>query len=690
MTSYPGKALEQSEFRLVTLAAGSFSAPLSCSLQIFPLGDSIPYEALSYAWGSVELSENIQIDDGEIAITKELGKALRHLRRTDQPRTLWIDAICINQDDISERNSQVAVMTEVYRSAQRVVVWLGEEDESSDVALAFLKEMATYKKGTLRGTHINGKRQGSDTSSECGDGGVSGRDDWYTGGDEHETETTESEITDSEANDDINVVSGGAEIGSANSRKPDAQAESESMGSPSANAQASDLGEFPSGTPEDESLVIESEVGRTDIEERANEQSAEDRQRRQQLDDFSMEWLANQDRRGHISTGLPVLYYDFSSTYDKFFHDAQQAKWEALDQLLARPWWSRTWVVQEVWHSSDCILQCGNSTLKWKTFEKAMDYQESWDDMGYLVQQTKRWEHWSSLKKRYGLAIHLSKKRLLGAKLSDILWNTWDREASDPRDKVFAILSLVDEGAHASIPRPDYALTMQQCFIDVAKHIIQHDKKLDLLLAANGIEKRGGLPSWVPDWRREANDERPALFINGSKMRMLSYFSGSTDYVVLHGHGYSASGNFESWVKFSQDGSGLQVRSVQLGIVAHVGSKCTSVNEPAIIISDARSVIEAARVPSPEEDELRTILTAGSYIEEDDRWAMPGRKDDQVIQSIMNKRRFFITDHGHLCIGPARSETGDVVCIFSGCNFPMVLRSQGGDEFVLIGEAYGK
>lgn len=102
------------------------------------------YEALSYAWGSTESQEVIYVQnaDGEhekLLVTENLALALRHLRSTSTERTLWIDAICINQEDMEERNTQVQRMTSIYRLAHRVVVWLGPASHSSSLAMSTLE-----------------------------------------------------------------------------------------------------------------------------------------------------------------------------------------------------------------------------------------------------------------------------------------------------------------------------------------------------------------------------------------------------------------------------------------------------------------------------------------------------------------------------------------------------------------------
>lgn len=63
----------------------------------------------------------------ECTVTKNLGAALQKLRLPDGARKIWIDALCINQDDVLERNEQVRLMGEIYSRCSRVIVWLGQD-----------------------------------------------------------------------------------------------------------------------------------------------------------------------------------------------------------------------------------------------------------------------------------------------------------------------------------------------------------------------------------------------------------------------------------------------------------------------------------------------------------------------------------------------------------------------------------
>ncbi len=110
-------------------------SPIHCQLFDYPLLGSGRrthlYEALSYVWGSPEKSRLVSTDEGSLSVTENLHAALSRLRNHFSPRIIWIDAICINQDDKEERGHQVRSMVEIYSRASRVVVWL--EDATTGV-----------------------------------------------------------------------------------------------------------------------------------------------------------------------------------------------------------------------------------------------------------------------------------------------------------------------------------------------------------------------------------------------------------------------------------------------------------------------------------------------------------------------------------------------------------------------------
>jgi len=90
---------------------------------------TLVFEALSYEWGppssSQETSTSVLLNSVPKSVRPNLFDALLHLRYQDRERVLWIDALCINQEDIGERNRQVRQMGQIYSSATCVIVWIG-------------------------------------------------------------------------------------------------------------------------------------------------------------------------------------------------------------------------------------------------------------------------------------------------------------------------------------------------------------------------------------------------------------------------------------------------------------------------------------------------------------------------------------------------------------------------------------
>jgi hypothetical protein len=127
----------QDSIRLLRIEPGQDDDPLICHLELTQLnGDLLPYEAISYVWGDATNLVEISCNGKKLKITYNLREALHRLRYESQPRYIWADAACINQNDIAERGHQVSLMRLIYKSAQRVLIHLGP-DPSGQAILAF-------------------------------------------------------------------------------------------------------------------------------------------------------------------------------------------------------------------------------------------------------------------------------------------------------------------------------------------------------------------------------------------------------------------------------------------------------------------------------------------------------------------------------------------------------------------------
>lgn len=152
--------LSPRSIRVMRLKPASFNAPLHCSLVEASL-DSVDtgpywYEALSYVWGAPRGDREIFIDDDSgnnqncksLQITSNCETALQYLRTTGKVRNLWVDAICIDQSSkprsIQERNTQVAIMGEIYEISEAVLVWLGVGGHATTAAMGYMNKIGKY------------------------------------------------------------------------------------------------------------------------------------------------------------------------------------------------------------------------------------------------------------------------------------------------------------------------------------------------------------------------------------------------------------------------------------------------------------------------------------------------------------------------------------------------------------------
>ncbi|MCJ1266530.1 hypothetical protein MMC22_006415 [Lobaria immixta] len=124
--------------RFMEVFSDTTDAPLRCRIFASQLNEAPPYEALSYAWGPQEPLHDLQcssVPTRVLRIGPNQKNALLSLRfdpaMNPNPRILWVDRICINQDDVKERASQVLLMHSIFRRYQQALVWLGQEDQNT-------------------------------------------------------------------------------------------------------------------------------------------------------------------------------------------------------------------------------------------------------------------------------------------------------------------------------------------------------------------------------------------------------------------------------------------------------------------------------------------------------------------------------------------------------------------------------
>jgi hypothetical protein len=134
--------LDEGSIRLVRIAQDPTTGAIECWTEQFPLQHPPPYTALSYACGPRPASFNLKLNGGDWNVRQNLSHFLRQHMKTDRDSQewLWIDAICINHANDSERTHQVRLMAGIYGKASRVIAWLGTAHGQSDDAMNGLLE----------------------------------------------------------------------------------------------------------------------------------------------------------------------------------------------------------------------------------------------------------------------------------------------------------------------------------------------------------------------------------------------------------------------------------------------------------------------------------------------------------------------------------------------------------------------
>jgi hypothetical protein len=137
-------------------------APIQCRLIDYSLQISSKrkhlYEALSYVWGGENKPNSLSVDGRILSITASLHAALLRLRDYALGRFLWVDAVCINQNDDIEKEHQIAFMAQIYGFASRTIVWLGEAANDSNQAIEDIHLAASGGLGASYYTISDGKK----------------------------------------------------------------------------------------------------------------------------------------------------------------------------------------------------------------------------------------------------------------------------------------------------------------------------------------------------------------------------------------------------------------------------------------------------------------------------------------------------------------------------------------------------
>ncbi|KAL6355132.1 hypothetical protein LRP88_11378 [Fusarium phalaenopsidis] len=602
MTSYTYKPVTTSQIRLVTVTQPVQDGPLEASLEHVELNpeDPIKYTALSYCWGDPSNLVELPCDGGVLRVTPSLYEALGEIIKFSPHKALWIDQICINQDDLEEKAEQVSKMNMIYDKAETVLAWLGPAIASTPLAFDFVKKVGDI--ALPKATDMF-------------------RWDAYADDGEHEKTKLER------------------------------------------------------------------------VEKFTQEQSLE--------------------------LGIP-------------FND--ETSWDAFSEFFDRPWFQRMWTVQEIIQARKAIVVCGPHSLPWEHVSAAArwfchkakaihDRNSRRVDGMCLVTQMVAISWRSKSGSEYMPQLFGQKTRpTCKWALRDLLERLRPRQATDPRDKVFALVGISEEDHRFwgdKGVRIDYSLSVEEVYAQATEEIIKSEfmDGLDTIWSARQRSKVPEWPSWVPDWRMETGygctwgigqpfkatdgdkgkhafiptEEPLTLAVQGKIIGLVTYRSQYRHFGELFQNSRLREVYNDCMDRLKSYPTGEQVETAfgltligGLPLTKTLQSKNVTTETYTEKYMDFYDVTQMSR-ETPEQDAARNEILQTFYkLGFDLSW----------IQEVMDaycERRFFVTDSGHMGLGHHDVLEGDLIVAVLGLRWPCVLRPKSenhDDGFEFIGEAY--
>jgi Heterokaryon incompatibility protein (HET) len=590
--------LEPDEIRLLEILPGRGIETLRCRVIRVSLYKPPKFNTLSYNWDitsegdtrKVVATEKIYLNNRPYHVAPNLLAALRFYRE-NYTEPLWVDYLCINQSNLSERGKQVLFMRQIYGSSPMVLVWLGDEANNSDLAIDFLERIYEEPNTAASAAYI------------------------------------------------VQTILKG---------------------------------------------------------ERLNQ-------------------------------------------------------WKALDYFWKRPWWMRTWVMQEQAVSEKIEVACGPRKLAWQVLYRFTDAVTTAISSGqmdacmHIVRKegirlnTKILHHLLTLRR-------LRKETGQGKRLQllSVLDSTRRALASDDRDKIYGILSFVKD-ATVLVPQPDYTCATQQVYKSLVLKYIDHYKNLDILGQASAHKKLAGLPSWTPDWSEEKRISRlnrrhsHTGFFHAAGDTSASIIPSHDDGILicegicidtLDGLGHclleksksAQQSHPENAASIYGDGDAT-FSAIWRSLISDVRYFANSSFERApevmghlfikkcrkwenVFLNKDSLEYQPEKVIHPDISIFevwyhhnRNLTIAGRSIREwaferldaaqaDDKDIILNASFERTMKKKIYGRRLITTEMGYIGLAPIASRRGDKVCVLFGCSTPVILRPLVDGEYKFVGECY--
>jgi len=383
---------------------------------------------------------------------------------------------------------------------------------------------------------------------------------------------------------------------------------------------------------------------------------------------------------------------------------------KGLADFMSRPWWTRCWVAQELVVARKARLLLGNRMLEWFTFTIAIRALRP--IFGWLVDSGPNIETYNdneidivrTLFKAFdAMSVFgffeeirdLIQQSPSAINLKTLLEHSRSCQASDPRDRIYAFLSLAGPSYGVEI---DYTArnTREALLIHTATRIILTEQRLDILshLEFDNRPVPGVLPSWVPTWTPLPDEKKTLLYID-TKFGDFPYFKPA-EFDASNGHKTLARFRLERQDGCSRPFNVLSVR----GLVIDVLASTSTFGAPETFDTWFSKKLENWKrmamnhrtqdfaIDGSLEEALLDVVGLGVGIEAATRESESSLRS--IVQSLnnwMDGWHFFISPKGYLGIANPRAQPTDFICILLGARVPYILR-KAGSYYTVVGEAY--
>jgi hypothetical protein len=396
---------------------------------------------------------------------------------------------------------------------------------------------------------------------------------------------------------------------------------------------------------------------------------------------------------------------------------------EAWKSFFARPWFSRTWVLQEIVNGRSVEIYCGNLSIPWQAFEDYKDFQiNSYRPYSLSGAVVSFWENYR-FNYRTRRVNNDDDDYVVkpGVSLLYTLQKTRGCLSSDPRDKLYGILPLLQHPELEGLSKPDYHQSTEQVFTNLALYLYRQIGP-EIIREGSTIYNQGHihrLPSWVPDWTRTKETRL---------IRLRSWMPACAGGEVME--------NADIGYVPAADGQPIQqlrLPGIRIGSPAKMSDECDvpknifPLGQWRQMARDAGILLDEDMVaPTPEQlaqsrqidktewaDEFSLLITHANIVyldalrdgiklilewEKEESSTVPlkellqslgasySRQAGRILECC-DQRKFAILDNGLMALVPTYTEVTDVVYVLPGTSVPLLLRRKKG-HYVLVAECY--